>query len=196
MNHHYEIIQREEAYRGFAKIDRFHVRFEYYQGGMSPVVMRECNLGRGSVAALAYDPKEEVFVFVEQFRIGALVAGENPWHLEIVAGLMDKEGEPPENCIAREIEEELGTPAQKLTLLHHYLGSPGGSGGRVSIYLAEIDSTKTKAYTGLIEEGEDIRVVKIPAAELPKRFASGDLNNAMAIIAIQAYYLLKHPIPT
>lgn len=187
----YKIIEKEVAYRGFAKIDRYHVQFEYYQGGMSPVVMRECNQGRGSVAALAYDPVAQVFAFVEQFRIGALVAGENPWHLEIVAGLMDKEGENPDLCITRELEEELGTAPQKLTLLHHYLASPGGSGGKVWIYLAEIDSHQLKAYTGLVEEGEDIRVVVIPEAELPKRFAAGELNNAMAIIAIQAYYLQK-----
>lgn len=195
MNYQYHIVEQEAAYRGFAKIDRYHVQFEYYQGGMSPVVVRECNQGRGSVAALAYDPVTEVFVFVEQFRIGALVAGQNPWHLEIVAGLMDKEGENPELCIARELEEEIGTAPQKLTLLHHYLASPGGSGGKVWVYLAEIDSRQLKTYTGLVEEGEDIRVVQIPAAELPKRFITGELQNSMAIIAIQAYYLQKY-LPT
>ncbi len=191
MNYQFEVLREEYAYRGFMKIKRFHLRHELYRGGWSPVLLRECSGRRGVVAALTHDPRRQCFVFVEQFRIGALVAADpRPWKVEIVAGLMDKAGEDPESCMRREIEEEIGVPALKLELLQSYYPSLGGSGSKVYLYLAEVDSDALPDYTGVQAEGEDIRVRRFSYEETWQNFARGDVfNNSNTIIALQTFLL-------
>lgn len=192
MNYHYRILNEETAYRGFFQVTRYTIDIDYYNGGTSGPIIREC-LGKDgwSVAALCYDPVLREFIFIEQFRIGAMAAENRPWQIEIVAGFMDKAGESPEEAMQRELQEEIGRRADKLTLLHEYYGSPGGSGGRIKLYLAEIQAEKTLSYTGLHDEGEDIRVIRVPHDEAVRWYNTGKINNATMLLAIQAF-LLKH----
>lgn len=56
---------------------------------MSGEVSREI-FERGHAAALlAYDPKQDKIVLVEQLRIAALETSASPWLLELVAGIID-----------------------------------------------------------------------------------------------------------
>ena len=173
---------------------RYVVAYERCRGGMGELVEREC-LGRAGsavVAALPYDPERGELIFVEQFRIGAMVAGVNPWQREIVAGFMDEKDTTPEAAIQRELEEEIGTRARRLEYIAGYFGSPGGSAGRVHLFLAEIDSSQTVAYSGIAAEGEDIAVHRLSYREALDWLAAGKLDNANTLIAMQAF-LLRHP---
>ena len=125
MNYRYHIQHSEETYHHFFRVRRYQVAYESFRGGMLENIEREC-LGGGHhvVAALPYDPVREKIILVEQFRIGAMVAGENPWQYEIVAGFMDADDPSPEASIQRELEEEIGTRALRLEPLMNYLGSP------------------------------------------------------------------------
>lgn len=191
MNYKFELLKEEKAYWGFMKIKRLELRHELYRGGMSPVLVRECSGRRGIVAALVCDRRAQRFIFVEQFRVGAMVAGEGrPWMTEIVAGIMDRDGESPDQCMAREIQEELGVTAHSLELLTSYYPSLGGSGSKTYLYLAEVDSGQLPEYTGLLEEGEDIRVVQYSLADTLEHFRRGNLfNNSNTIIALQTFLL-------
>ena len=115
MNYRYHIQHSEETYHHFFRVRRYQVAYESFRGGMLENIEREC-LGGGHhvVAALPYDPVREKIILVEQFRIGAMVAGENPWQYEIVAGFMDADDPSPEASIQRELEEEIGTRALRL----------------------------------------------------------------------------------
>ena len=194
MDYRYRVENDTETYRGFFRVRRYAVAYERYRGGMGELVEREC-LGRAGsavVAALPYDPERGELIFVEQFRIGAMVAGVNPWQREIVAGFMDADDPSPEASIQRELEEEIGTRARRLEHLYTYLGSPGGSAGRTHLYLAEIDSSQITPYTGLLDEGEDIAVHSLPYTTALDWLAQGKLDNANTLIAMQAF-LLRHP---
>lgn len=188
----YQILSEESAFSGFFKINRYRLRYELFQGGWSEVLERECSRKGASVACLVHDPVKKVFIFVEQFRIGKALNDAPAWPLEIVAGIMDKPTESPEKCIAREAEEEIGTPVQNLKHLMTFYNSVGGSAGRTHLYLGEVRAEDCAEFTGLAEEGEDIKVVQLSYEETFKRFAEGEFDNTNTIIALQAFLLQQY----
>lgn len=201
MKYNFRILEEKEVFRGFFKVTRYLLDYDYFSGGSSGPVMRECLGKKGRVvSALVYIPAEDSFVFVEQFRVGMMAAGENPWNLEIVAGFMDKPEETPEEAMRRELEEEIGCAPQTLTQITTYFGSPGGSGGRTFMYFATVNAEKLKTYTGLHAEGEDILVHKMPRQEALKRLEAQAFDNATIILALQYFKLheaqLLASIPT
>jgi ADP-ribose pyrophosphatase len=101
-----EIIKRERAYDGYFKIDRCRLRHRLFSGGTSAEIMREVFERGHAVAVILYDPDRDAVVLIDQFRIGALSAGFDPWVTEIVAGIIDP-GETPEEVASRETTEEV-----------------------------------------------------------------------------------------
>ena len=88
-----EIVQRDNAYQGFYKLDRVQLRHEKFDGGMSRVINREVFVRHDAVCVLPYDPQRDEVVLNEQFRVGAMGRTDNPWLIELVAGLIDKDAE-------------------------------------------------------------------------------------------------------
>lgn len=192
MKYKFRILDEQDVYSGFFHLKRYELTFELFRGGLSREVVRECSTTTGYVvAALPYDPVREEFVLVEQFRVGAMAAGVHPWQCEIVAGFMDVVGETPEECVQRELAEEIGTQAKKLELVDTYFTGPGGSAGQVHLFFAEIDSRLVTKYAGLLTEGEDILVHRVPYEEVFRQLAQGEISNATMILAVQAFILRK-----
>lgn len=189
MKYQYTVHEKIAAYQGFFKFDRYTVSFEKFSGGMIEQVHRECGKKGDVVAVLPYDPIREVVILVEQFRIGMMVRGNHPWNLEIVAGFMDVDGEDERTTAQRELLEETGCTALALHPLIDYYPSPGGSASQVHVFLAEVDSSQALEFTGLEAEGEDIRVNRMPLAELRQQFEQNHINNGTAIIAFQQFFL-------
>ena len=91
-----EVVEREECFRGFYKLDRLHLRHRLFAGGMGKLINRELFVRHDAVCVLPYDPRRDEVVLIEQFRVGALDKSANPWLLELVAGLIDKDEQPEE----------------------------------------------------------------------------------------------------
>jgi ADP-ribose pyrophosphatase len=72
--------------------------------------------------------------------------------------------------------------------------SPGGSDERLTVFLARADLSGAGGIHGQPDEGEDIRVVTVAVAEIPALLASGLLDNAASIIALQWLQLHKSDI--
>ena len=102
-----DIVRREKCYEGFYKLDRVHLRHELFAGGMSREINREVFVRHDAVCVLPYDPQRDEVVLIEQFRVGAMGKTDNPWLIELVAGLIDKD-EVPEEVAHREAQEEAG----------------------------------------------------------------------------------------
>ena len=84
-----ELLEKQDAFSGYFRIDRLRLRFPLYEGGMSREVTREV-LERGRVAAaLLVDPDRDNVVLIEQFRPGPYAAGYHPWLIETVAGVIE-----------------------------------------------------------------------------------------------------------
>ena len=103
-----EVLGRTSFPAGRYQVDRYRLRHRLFGGGWSEALERDV-LERGHAAALLpYDPQADAIVLVEQFRIGALAAGQSPWMLEIVAGLIEAEDADAEAVARRESLEECG----------------------------------------------------------------------------------------
>lgn len=87
-------------------------------------------------------------MLIEQFRVGAMGKSPNPWLVELVAGLIDKD-EQPEEVAHREAQEEAGLDFAALWPMTKYFPSPGGSDEFVHLYLGRCDSAGPAACTGL-----------------------------------------------
>jgi ADP-ribose pyrophosphatase len=116
---------------------------------------------RNISAAVILAVHEGKVILVEQYRvpIGAMC-------LELPAGLIgdDEEGEAVESAAIRELEEETGFSAERMTDLGRFYASSGMSSEGFALLRAE---NLTKVGEGGGVEGEDIIVHHVPLAELP-----------------------------
>ncbi|PKM31909.1 MAG: ADP-ribose diphosphatase [Gammaproteobacteria bacterium HGW-Gammaproteobacteria-11] len=179
-----EIIQRNTAFKGFYRLDVLHLRHRLFAGGWGPQLRRELFVRHDAVCVLPYDPWLDSVVLLEQMRIGAIGKCDNPWMIELVAGLIDTD-EQPEQVAHREADEEAGLLLRELIPITRYFPSPGGSDERVHLYCALVDSRGVGGIHGLQEEGEDIRVSVWSREEALTAVESGRIDNAASIISLQ-----------
>lgn len=177
----FQIDQTEPLYEGFYRMDRLTVSHQTFQGGQISI-QRELMDRHDAVCVLPVDLATNHVVLIEQFRVGALKES-NPWLLEVVAGLIDKD-EAPEAVAHREAVEEADIEIKRLHPITEYLPSPGGTNERVFLYVGEVDSTGAGGIHGLDSEGEDIRVHRVPLAQAYAWCADGTINNAASLIAL------------
>ncbi|MCP5111641.1 MAG: NUDIX domain-containing protein, partial [bacterium] len=149
-----DVTSRRLLLDDFFKIEEARLRFERFDGELSPEV-RRLNLDRGdAVAALLVKPKAGNVILVNQFRYPAYTNGAG-WITELVAGICEI-GESPEETIRREILEEAGYHVGRLEMISQFFPSPGGSSERIFLYHAEVDeSLPRETGGGEPSEGED-----------------------------------------
>ena len=179
-----ELLGKSERYSGFFRINGYRLRHRLFAGGWSGAIEREVFERGHAVGVLPYDPVADSVVLIEQFRIGALVAGMSPWLIEVVAGIAE-EGEAPEEVARRETQEEAGLEIQALMPMCRYLVSPGGSSESVRLYCGRVDSRGAGGIHGLAEEHEDIRVDRLAYGEAMSLLEEGRVTNSVSLIALQ-----------
>ncbi|MDG6772917.1 NUDIX domain-containing protein [Thiomicrorhabdus sp. ZW0627] len=195
-NKSFEINCIDSGYDGFFKIDLIDFKHTLYQGGWTSNIRREL-FGRGqAVLVLLYDLQKQVVILVEQCRAGALghahASGqtEQAWLLEPVAGMIDP-GETAEQAAYREAQEEAGVQLDNLEYVCQFYPSPGGSDEILYLYAAEVDSGQLPEYAGLVDDHEDIKIVRLPFTEAKEKLLKGQFNVASTIIALQWLLLQK-----
>ncbi|WP_308725256.1 NUDIX domain-containing protein [Metapseudomonas otitidis] len=179
-----DVIEREVCFRGFYRLDRLRLRHRQFSGQMGPELSRELFVRHDAVCVLPYDPQRDEVVLIEQFRVGAMEKSQNPWMLELVAGLIDK-AEEPEEVARREAVEEADLKLTSLWPITAYYPSPGGSDEFVHLYVGRCTAEGAGGVHGLAEEGEDIRVHVLSFADALAALREGRIINAAAIIALQ-----------
>jgi ADP-ribose pyrophosphatase len=179
-----EVDQRETLFDSFLRVDRLKLRHSLFAGGWSELMTRELILRPRAVGVLLFDPAQQQVVLVRQIRVGMLDEGQNPWLLELVAGMVES-GEEPIEVAARESLEEANTKPQDLLQICEYYNSPGISNERITLFCGRVDATQAGGIFGLDAEHEDIEVVVLSLADALAKVASGEINNAMSIIALQ-----------
>lgn len=191
------IEEKSRAFDAYFKVDRMTIRHKLYSGGWSPPLMREVLTRGHAVAVLPYDPVREELVFVEQFRIAAMVAFDQPtsqvraedspggaWLLECIAGIVE-EGEEPAEVARRESLEEAGCVVEDLIHARSFLTSPGCLTESVAFYCGRTDASDIGGIHGVADEGEDIRVVRLSVGEAFARLDRGGINNAFTLVALE-----------
>lgn len=179
-----EVEARETALDTFLRVDRLRLRHELFGGGFSDTMTRELLLRPRAVGVLLFDPVLEKVVLVRQIRIGMLDEGQDPWLLELVAGMVEP-GEQPQEVAARESLEEADLAPQNLVQISEYYNSPGISNERITLFCGRVDSAGAGGVFGLADEHEDIEVVVLDVEEAVSLVEAGKIHNAMTIISLQ-----------
>jgi ADP-ribose pyrophosphatase len=123
----FERIKSEQKWHG-SMLD---VRVETFRHADGSEAEREVVRHMGAVGILAVDDEHVWLVRQPREAVGAEAL------LEIVAGKLDVDGEPPLETAKRELEEEIGKRAERWKELFSFWVTPGWSDERVTIYLAE-----------------------------------------------------------
>ena len=134
---------------------------------------REIVKHNGGAAVLPMDDEMNVYV-VRQFRSPFM-------HVltEIPAGKLEIDEDPMEAAV-RELSEETGLVAEKVVHLGDIFPTPGYCSEILYLYLA----TGLKQGDCHPDEGEDLRVQKIPFAELLAMVENNEIHDAKTVVAV------------
>ncbi len=130
--------------------------------------------GNGAVMVIPFDG--ENFIFSREYCVGT-----ESYELGFVKGKIDA-GEKPEESALRELQEEIGFGAKKLTHLRTITFAPGFMGLMMHIYLAE-DLYPSK-LTG--DEPEEITTEKISLSDAEKLLtdSKSELRESRCLIGL------------
>ncbi len=65
------VRKKETPFRGYFRVERYHLRHRLFEGGWSDAMTREVFERGHAVGVLLYDPDRDVLVLIEQFLAGA-----------------------------------------------------------------------------------------------------------------------------
>lgn len=172
----YEVTQRTIVFSG--RIGTVRVDRVRYPDGE---VDREVVAHVPAVGIVALDAQDRV-VLVDQPRhaVGRTMT-------EIPAGLMDVDGETPEDTARRELAEEVGLAAEELQPLATFDNSAGWTDERTHVVLAT-GLTSAPRPAGFTAEAEEalMRVRRMPFAEVLAQVDDGVLTDAKTVVGILA----------
>lgn len=99
--------------------------------------------------------------------------------LELPAGRLSPP-ERPEECAARELEEEIGVRAGRMEKLAEFFTTPGFCEEKLWVYLAT-DLTETQQS---LEEDEFVEIQRVSFARAVEMIADGEIEDAKTIIGV------------
>lgn len=164
-----EVLTREDVYEGRIFTISIDTVREGEQSYAREIVHHP---GSGCVVAVFDD---QTIGLVRQYRHPAV-----KYLLEIPAGSRDGD-EPPEECAARELEEELGMKANRIEKLIEFFVSPGFLAEKMWVYLAT-DLTPTKQN---LEDDEHLEIVRVSFPRALEMIEAGEIEDAKTIIGVQ-----------
>jgi ADP-ribose pyrophosphatase len=126
----------------------------------------------GASAVVPFASESDVLL-IRQFRHAA-----GGTILEVPAGKLD--GEPPETCAARELEEEAGRRAGRLVRLGSIWTTPGFTDEVIHLFAAfDLERVPPRH-----EEDEVIEVIEVPLRRALGLVWSGELRDAKSALAL------------
>jgi len=143
-------------------------------------VKREIIEHRGAAAMLAFDEENKI-ILVKQHRFP------HGYVLEIPAGTLEKREEPIK-CAFRELEEETGYRAKKMTKLISYFPSVGYNQEEIHIFVA---SGTKKEFDLKLDNDEFITVIKMDIKKLIEMIKAGKIIDSKTICAVMIYAAKK-----
>jgi ADP-ribose pyrophosphatase len=178
------IIEQPQAYSGHFSLRRLSLQHRLFGGGWSETLTREVFDRGDAVGVLPWDPRRDELVMLEQFRVGAVRDQDNPWMLELVAGIVEA-GENDAEVALREAQEEAALELLALEPVACFYPSAGACSEQVRLFVGRVDSDGVGGVHGCSDEGEDIRVHVLPRLQVLEWLAAGKISNGHTLIALQ-----------
>lgn len=168
---------------GWTRLSRYELDYTDRKDGTHRL-SREVYHRTPAACILLHDRQRDLVVLVKQFRLPALLNGEQAFMIEVPAGLLD--GDEPEEAIRREAMEETGYRVRDIRFLFNSMVSPGSVTELLSFFYAAIDlSDRVTEGGGLAEEHEDIEVLEVPLEEAYAMIGKGEIIDAKTIMLLQ-----------
>jgi ADP-ribose pyrophosphatase len=167
-----DTVSTERIYEGRV----INVRIDSVRMPDGQVRKREIVEHRGAIAIVAITQDDSVLL-VRQFR-----SGPNRVLLEIPAGTRET-GEPVEECVQRELQEETGHRAGEIRRLLGFYSSPGFCDEYLEIFVA----TNLSPSRLTADDDEHIAVESVPVDRLAEMMRSGEICDAKSIAGLLAY---------
>jgi nudix-type nucleoside diphosphatase (YffH/AdpP family) len=202
------ISNAEVVFREFFTIEKLRLSWRRFDGSMTGdhtryVVRRGDSVGilcvcgappagkgERAVAGGERPAGEERIVLVKQFRCPAAREGHDGYLWEIPAGMVH-EGEDPGECARRELEEETGLVARRLTHFTSFFLSPGAMDEKMHLFRAEVTGGSLPARVGgNPEESENLLVHLFRMPILLRMIREGVVADAKTIAAVLWYQAL------
>jgi 8-oxo-dGDP phosphatase len=155
------------------------VRVDRVRFGSGEVAEREIVEHPDAVAVVALDDEGRV-VLLRQYRhpVGDRM-------LELPAGKLDVDGEPPAEAIRRELVEEAGLAPVELEELLTFHNSAGWTTEATTLFLCRgvVPATVPEGFTPKAEEA-DMEVVRLPLDDAVRRVRAGEITDAKTVIGL------------
>jgi ADP-ribose pyrophosphatase len=165
----HQILSRETVFKAHAfNIEKLHVHLPDNREREYDLVSHN-----DSVTIIPMDYEGNIW-FVSQYRMGCECE-----LLELPAGVMH-DGEKPESCAAREVREEVGFAAGKLSHLGSVYLAPGYSSENNHIFLAE-DLSESPLD---MDDDEFLTTQKIPASMAYEMAETGQILDSKTLAAL------------
>ena len=160
--------------------------FEYQKEDGSWETQQREAYDRGNGAAiLLYNEAKKTVVLTRQFRMPTYINGNTDgMMIEVCAELLD--GDHPEDCIKKEVEEETGYKVDKVTKVFESYMSPGSVTEILYFFIGSYeDAIKTNNGGGAEDETENIEVLEYPIKTALNMIKSGEIKDAKTIMLLQ-----------
>jgi ADP-ribose pyrophosphatase len=176
------IRKRTPLHEGFLRVYQYEFNVEKHGGGIRRTSWEVMERGN-AVAVLGHDPVRNEVVLGNEFRPGAIIAGDYPYRDNLVAGAIE-DNETALEAAVREMKEESGLVLSNPVLIHPgaYVSS-GGTSEKISIVYGTVDTGHAGGVHGNAAEHEDILTVVLPAKVFIDRVRSGDINDLKTLVA-------------
>lgn len=162
------------------------VSFEYQKedGTWEKQVREVYDRGNGA-AILLYNKAKRTVILTRQFRMPTFING-NPsgMMIEVCAGIL--EGDHPEDCIRKEVEEETGYRIDKVKKVFESYMSPGSVSEILHFFIGQYnEQMKVGEGGGAAHETENIEILEYSFEEALALIDKGSIRDAKTIMLLQ-----------
>ena len=177
-------VQQETLSDHWYTLYKYTYDFQSTDGQWESQTREVYDRGNGAVILL-YNPDAGTVVLTRQFRMPTYVNGnDDGMMIEACAGLLD--GDAPEACIRKEMQEETGYTVGPVSKVFESYMSPGSVTEILHFFIAIYEpKMKTGAGGGIASETEHIEVLELGFEEALDMVKSGAIKDAKTTMLLQ-----------
>lgn len=162
------------------------ITFEYQkEDGTWETQEREAYDRGNGAAILLYNTNKQTVVLTRQFRMPTYINGNTDgMMIEVCAGLLD--GDNPEDCIKKEVEEETGYKVDEVKKVFESYMSPGSVTEILYFFIGSYqEDMRIGEGGGAADETENIEVLEYGFEEALAMVKAGEIKDAKTIMLLQ-----------
>ncbi|MBT8211492.1 MAG: NUDIX domain-containing protein [Eudoraea sp.] len=177
-------IKKEVLSKAWYSLYRY--TFDYQKEDAQWETQQRETYDRGNGAAIfLYNSRTGKVILTRQFRMPTYVNNNRDGMMvEVCAGLLD--GDEPEACIIKEVEEETGYSIPSVQQVFEAYMSPGAVTEKLYFFIGEYsESMKISQGGGAELESENIEVLEMDFESAYDMISSGEIQDAKSILLFQ-----------